>query len=407
MTIFLYILSARVLNKCVIKLKPGHMNKKMLLVIVCIVVFAVILTFVITEKTDNNTDTGALNEDPIVMGVVLPLSGDSANYGLEAKNALELAKNEINSSGGIDNRSVVLVYEDGRCDPKEAVKSANKLINVDDVKIVIGEACSGATIAIVEALSQKNILVFSPISTSPELTGISTLFIRNSPSDALAAKKTAELAIGYGLNFGSIIHEQTDFAKALSDNFVKEFARLGGSVLLTEKFVSGETDFRSQLTKIKNSESRFVYLVPQHPSTGAELIKQFRELKISQKPIGNEYYSDKSLLSVARGAANGVEFYVASNPSGKKTDEFTEKYKNEYGVDVNILQYTPNAYDVLYILKEAIERVGYDNNEIGRYVRSVENYEGAGGTYSFYETGDVEKGYTLMRVENNEAKVVE
>ena len=94
------------------------------------------------------TITGNVTKETIRIGIIAPFTGDAAVYGQSEKNAIDLAVEEINLNGGIDGRLIEVIYEDGKCNGMDATTAAQKLINVDNVDIILGGTCSGETLAI-------------------------------------------------------------------------------------------------------------------------------------------------------------------------------------------------------------------------------------------------------------------
>ena len=86
--------------------------------------------------------------DTIKIGGLYPLSGPVAVYGVEAKNGVELAIEEINAAGGIDGKMVSLIAEDDEGNPEKTVNAYKKLTAKDGVKMIIGSLTSGCTQAI-------------------------------------------------------------------------------------------------------------------------------------------------------------------------------------------------------------------------------------------------------------------
>ena len=76
-------------------------------------------------------------QEPISLGLIMPLSGQNGDYIKRYVLAgHELAVKEQNAKGGILGRPIKLHIEDSRSDPATAVSAFNKLINVDKVKAV-------------------------------------------------------------------------------------------------------------------------------------------------------------------------------------------------------------------------------------------------------------------------------
>ena len=90
-----------------------------------------------------------VKEEVIKIGVILPLTGNAAVYGLSAKEGIDLSLEDINNTGGINGKTIQMIYEDSQCDSTKAVSAAHKLINIDKVQIIIGHICSNAAMAVV------------------------------------------------------------------------------------------------------------------------------------------------------------------------------------------------------------------------------------------------------------------
>lgn len=74
----------------------------------------------------------------IKIGAILPLTGDAAQWGVEAKRAIELSADEINSKGDIQGKRVYVIFEDSQLSPKVGTNTIHKLISQDGVKVIIG-----------------------------------------------------------------------------------------------------------------------------------------------------------------------------------------------------------------------------------------------------------------------------
>ncbi|NQU77281.1 ABC transporter substrate-binding protein [Candidatus Falkowbacteria bacterium] len=352
---------------------------------------------------------GPGEEDPIKIGTLLPLTGDLASYGLEAQKAFDMAIEEINNNGGIDGQLLEAIHEDSQCDPAAATTATQKLINIDEVKIIVGAACSGATLATAPITEAAEVILISPFSTSIDITNAGDFVFRTSPSDALVAKKTAELAYDtYGHTKAAVIAENTDFSQALKKSFSENFEEMGGEIVASEDYNTDDTDLKTQILKVKESGAEVVFFAPQSPTPGALLLKQAAELGLEARIIGNEFFGDKDLISAAQEAAEDVVYYIPGTSSDSpKTAKFYSDYQEKYGEEIAIVQYTPNVYDTVQLLADALKEHGEDTAKIRDYLYGIKNYEGVSGKFSFDENGDVDKDYTLMVIKDGEAVVSE
>ena len=112
----------------------------------------------------------------------MPLSGDGASYGIMGQNVVNLRVEEINKAGGINGRNLEIIWEDGTCNPKDASMAAQKLINIDNVSIIFGGFCSGETLGAAPITEKKKVILFSGVSSSPEITNAGDFVCRTAQS---------------------------------------------------------------------------------------------------------------------------------------------------------------------------------------------------------------------------------
>src|SRR3989344_9473822 len=96
-------------------------------------------------------------EERVVIGAILPLTGDAAPYGLSAQRGIELAVKEVNQRD-ILRENLAVVYEDSSCDSLKAERAAQNMITAHGMKIVIGDLCSSSTAAVARIADQNNVV---------------------------------------------------------------------------------------------------------------------------------------------------------------------------------------------------------------------------------------------------------
>jgi ABC-type branched-subunit amino acid transport system substrate-binding protein len=131
--------------------------KKLISVIVIVVVIVVLVVIASSKQGPVSTSAG-----PIKIGAVLSLTGDAAPWGESAKNGIDLAVKTINANGGINGRSVQVVFEDDHTDGKSAVSAYNKLVNVDHVSGVIGSVFDFNTQPLLPLAESNRIALITP-----------------------------------------------------------------------------------------------------------------------------------------------------------------------------------------------------------------------------------------------------
>jgi len=338
-------------------------------------------------------------KNEFALGVVLPLTGNYAEYGNRVKRGIDLAVEEINSKGGVAGKQIHLYVEDTESQAKNAVSALTKLITTNSVRFVIGEVSSTNTLAMIPVAKQNRVFVFAPVSSSPKLTNVSPLFARNWPADNAEAAAMAEYAISQGKKTASVLYVNLDYGIGLAENFRKKFESLGGKVAVYEGYSDDTVDFRTLAKKVADSESDVVFLGGYHKDM-AHATKAVREVIARPMTIlaGTDYEVEEVIQIAGRGAEGVVYGTPKFDPSSTEESvrAFVDSYLKKYSREPTLFE--ANAYDAVYFIKNLVQQVGEDPVKVGESIRKVVNYKGASGTYSFQSDGDVSRAIGLKTV---------
>lgn len=350
----------------------------------------------------------AVDTSPIKIGVMYPLTGDAAAYGLPIQKTTQIALEEINAKGGVDGRKLELIYEDSKCNPKDGNSAAQKLVNIDKVKVIIGGVCSGETLGAAPITEAGKVILISPSATSPDVTNAGDYVFRVAPSDAYAGVVASDYAFKeLKAKKAAIISESTDYAQGLKRVFKENFAKLGGTVVADEVYNPDDTDFRTQITKAKAANPDVIYLLPQTVPKAVLLVKQIKEAGIKTQLLTAEVLIGRNV--VKENAVNfegmiGIE--QKYDDKAPKSAALLAKYKQEMREEAPFPGYMSGAYDIVYLLADAIAKNGYDSDKIKAYLYGVKGYEGAVGKLTIDENGDPIMEYSIKQAKNGELAVL-
>ncbi|OHA20522.1 MAG: hypothetical protein A2849_00830 [Candidatus Taylorbacteria bacterium RIFCSPHIGHO2_01_FULL_51_15] len=348
------------------------------------------------------------SKEPIKVGVMLPLTGDGAPYGEPARNVYLLATEEINTAGGVSGQPLELIIEDSKCNGKDATSAAQKLINIDKVQIILGGFCSSESIAATPVAAAAKVALFSPGSSSPDLTGISPYFFRNYPSDASQGKVLAEAAVAKGWKKVAFLQEQTDYALGVFKAFSARFTELGGTII-KEEVPSNTIDFRSVLSKLKTANADAFFLDPQTLPVAERVFKQMQDLKWKPVLMFNDVVggAPETLATYKDLMEGALTAEFTADPNNPKFTKLLAEYKTKYGVDLLYASsYGPTEYDAVYLIKTGIEAVGNNGEKFAVWSRTVKDWEGASGKTTIGADGDRIGGHTLKIVKDGKAEVM-
>ena len=355
------------------------------------------------ESSSNPTnEPQSPQSQPIKIGAILPLTGDAAKYGKSAKEALDMAVDEINSGKGVRGSKVEIIYEDDSANPTKGVSAINKLISVDHVPAVIGALPSSVTLAIAPVAENNKVVLLSPMSSNPKISDAGDYIFRNCISDLDEGSYMAEFAINtLHIKRVAILYINNDYGTGLNDVFSKKFQELGGQIVDTESFLEGRTDFRSQISKIKDANPEAIYLVGY--TEMIQIFKQLKELAVNAQVLSTIMLYDPELVKKCEGAAEGAiltAWEFDSQSQDEVTKQFVERFKARYGHEPDV--FAAQTYDTLFLLKLAIEGQGTSPQDIRDGLYSIKDFPGVSGKTTFTAKGDVIKPVRILKVQGNE-----
>jgi len=347
--------------------------------------------------------SGCKPKSEIKIGAILPLTGDIAVYGQGCKEGIDMALHDIDTSRLLGGRRISVIYDDDQAKPDAGVTAIQKQITVDKVRAIIGAVASSVTLAIEPIATKNRVILFSPGSSSPKLTGISRYFFRTWPSDVFEAAALAEFVSGQlHIKKVAILYVNNDYGVGLENEFSRRFAELGGQVVAVESYDQGASDFRTQLSKLSAASPEAIYLAGVHREM-ALATKQIREARLRVQILGDADYGVQELLSMAGGAAEGAIYstpqYDPVNGTGA-VRAFADAFRGKYGKYPG--PFESNAYDAMMIIAKAIAQVGTDPDRMAEYIRSLHAYQGASGTVSFAANNEVSKPASIKMVKQGE-----
>ena len=350
---------------------------------------------------DVGDESGSISDEgPIVIGSILPLTGDAASIGQNTQTAIELAVEHINDAGGIDGRNLEVIFEDGKCTAQQAANAAQKLVNVDQVPVIIGGLCSSETLAAAPIAEDGKTVMFSMCSSSPDVTDAGDFIFRDYPSDAFQGSKAAEIALEkLGAKKAAVLYCLSDWCVGIRDVFRKDFPSVGGEIVAEEAYEQTAKDLRTQLTKIKEAEPDLIYFVG-YTEASIVGLKQAKELGIEAQMLGADAWDDRTIHEQAGDAAEGI---VYIHPYAPLTDKFKAAMEAKTGSS-ELTICSPQAYDAVNIVAGIMKRVGAEGERVKDELYKVKDYQGVSGPITIDENGDLSTAnYAVKIVKNGEA----
>jgi len=333
------------------------------------------------------------------IGVILPLTGDSAVYGQAIKDGIELAAVQDSADG---QTQIKLIYEDDQGVPRHAISAVRRLIDGEHAPMIIGGAQSATAEPIIPVIDQASVVLISPTATKPGLTGMSSFFFRLWPSDDYDGKVMAKAAYNdLSLRRVAILYVNVAYGVGITEVFTREFRALGGIIVSREGYKQGATDFRTLIMRIASLKPDAIYL-PGYVAEIGNILRQARELDIRIRFIGVNSLYDPQLIKVAGQAAEGAVFtypaYDVAN-ADSSTQAFVSAFRERYRRDPNV--FAAQGYDAYRVVAQAVTACDKrDGPSLRNALHALGRYTGPGGSFEFDKNGDVEKPLRLMIIHN-------
>ena len=338
-------------------------------------------------------------EGVIKIGAILPLTGGMASYGDGWKNAISLA---IENSG-LKDKIQLIVEDDASCTIGQDVTAAQKLVNVDNVKAIIGPGCSSSLLSVLSVTEKNKVIIISSSATSKSISGAGKYIFRTVSSDSDKAIAVADFAYSKGYKKAALLYDISNDAFIQQRDDVKnEFVKKGGQIVADESLKRGDTDFRSQLTKIKDSVADVIFIGFMPTEEGALVLRQAKELGIKTQFITSApEIGTPDFIRIAGDLAEGIIFPSTTTPTNKEHTDFINLYKTKFGKDS--VGYGAETYDATMLLIRAIaESDGTADGIKNKLYQLGQNYSGASGIINFTKNGDVKKSTIIEIIRNGQ-----
>lgn len=348
------------------------------------------------------------SSDAVKIGLATPLTGASAQDGKAIQNGVNLAVKMKNEAGGVNGKTVEVVAEDDKGDSSEAATVANKLAQDESILAVIGHFNSSCTLAGAPIYNNAGVVEISPGSSSAAVTDAGDYTFRVITTDAVQGQYLADWCVNdLGYKNVAILYENDDYGLGLADVAEEETGKLGAKTVVKEAYEVGQTDFSTVLTKVAASDAEVLIIGGLYNET-ALIAKQMEDNGLGDMQImGVDAIYSGALIDLGGDAVNGIKLtaYFSENSDNAKSQEFVTAYQEEYGEVPGT--YAAYAYDAALIVMDAIENAGEDRAAIRDYMSTVEGFEGATGTATFDENGDVIKAPLRMEIQDGKYTIVE
>lgn len=323
------------------------------------------------------------SKSPIKIGVVLPQSGTFQIYGELGINGATLAMEEINRNGGVlGGHPLELLVRDNKTSPAESVSLSRQLIQIDDVFALMGPVSSAARYAMQEVAAQYRVpqlygIDYEGQHFSRYLICYSTIpehYINPVVPYLMAADSTRFYIFGYDYIWP---HRMTEHIR-------REVQTRGGTIAGVEYTPFGVQDYSATFERIKQSGATSLMLILPGLD-GFNFLNQMSRYDFGRQITTVAFAADENYLTAVEpqaleGVLTALHFFSSKHTDA--FDTFVTSYRKRFGPDATPTYSSKAHYDLVYLLKAAIEKAGkLDREAVTEALQGISLYQGDSEVY--------------------------
>ena len=304
----------------------------------------------------------------VKVGVLLPLTGNTAWAGKTNRIAAAIAAEEVNAQDLAGGYKIELVFGDSQCEPRAAHDQAQRLISQEKVQLLIGEWCSSASVAVAQVANDEKVPLLVNISTADQIAGDAGPYAFQSSMQNRYSQQREAALLEKDFKFESvaIIVENNDFGLTFRKNMVALMQKAGKKVVLDVTQDRNDTNWYATITRIPASRPDLV-IVSISAVQAANFVKQYAEAGITT-PLFSDYPPPPRIFERQVGMQAGkiglvrAAFFVKSETNTPAQKEFVAKLEARAQKELNeahdVTYWDVASYDAVRLVADAIKRGG-------------------------------------------------
>jgi branched-chain amino acid transport system substrate-binding protein len=359
----------------------------------------VVLILAVTVTAGCSPSKTTASDKVLTIGGIFPLTGSSAVYGVNSKNAMTMAVNEFNAAGGatVDGArtTVRAVAEDDTGSPEVGASAAQKLINQDKAIGLIGAVMSKVSLAFAPIAQAAGVPQIATISTATGVTLVGDYIFRVCFIDPFQGRVMADFVWNnLKLKTAAVLFDNgNDYNKGLADVFKTRFEQLGGRVIAWEAFTDADktVDYRPQLTNF---------------ASVVTTLKQAHDLGMTIPAGGGDGWGSPELIRLGGADVEGCYFsdHVSLDDPRPEVQNFASSYKKLYGDPPDATAIL--TYDATNLFLQALRTAGTASGAKLRDTIRTITFKGVSGTTTFDADRNPIKSAVIIQVKDGAFKYV-
>ncbi len=295
----------------------------------------------------------------LVIGTLLPQTGDLAYLGPPEFAGVQLAIDEINEAGGVNGQQVTQVKADsGDGTPDIAGASVDKLLN-QDADVIVGAAASGVSLSVIDKIVNAGKVMFSPANTAAAFDTYDDkgLYFRTSPSDRLQGQVIGNLAVEDGFSNVAVMARQDAYGEGLAEQVRDTLEEKGANVSEFILYNAEAENFTAEVNKVAASNPDAIVLISFNEAT--KIVPQL--ISKGAGPQDVQYYFVDGNMADYSDEKFDLTGVKGTFPAPAEVDETFNDRLLEVDPKLKDFTYGPQSYDAVMLIALASLAAGDDD----------------------------------------------
>lgn len=307
--------------------------------------------------------------------MILPLSGQGAMWGVHTRNGAQLGLASLSPES---RNKLGLFFEDDQLNGAKALTAFRAHANTGVDLLVLFGGQSGS--ALIPLLEKRKILSFT-ITAKQGLVEATQFAFRHWIDSETQAKLLVPALVSRQLGKVAVFVSTHEATLDMANKFEQQAAEENISIALREEYPPQDKDFRIPISKMKKAGSAEAIVLALLPGQLSAFLRQREELGVELPLYGFSTVENGAELEVAGEAMEGIVYVGPSYSS-----DFIKKYIRKYGSYPEIA--AGNAYDIVLMISQALDRGLRSADEISKYLRDLRKFHGTMGIYGAGDHND-------------------
>lgn len=304
--------------------------------------------------------------EPIKVGVSGPFTGGSNPMGIAMRDGIRLAAREINETGGILGRPVLLVERDDEARPERGAQVIQDLINREKVIAGLGIVNTGVALASQRFYQQAHIPMITSVATGSIITKQflppqypdNYIFRVSAPDTIQAAMIVEEAVVRQRIRKLAIFHDSTNYGQLGREDLERALERHSLKPVAVERFNIRDVDMTPQLARARAAGAEGILTYGLGPEL-AHLANGMVRIGWKVPLVGSWALAMSNFIDNAGPNAEGTRMPQTFIQEGDtpRRKAFIDKYQKSFGVErIPVAPAAAQGYDSMLLLAAAIRQ---------------------------------------------------